>query len=170
VLGPAGAWWLKERIVGLPIVFSHSVRSSEARGGRAVLHVSDYDGRAMDLVTDHVIAATGYQFQLDRLPFLSEDLRSRLRHERQVPILSSSFESSVPGLYFTGLASSYAFGPAMRFLHGASYTARRISQQLAAERRPIRVLPAVWSAGAGKHQEFSGLHAPPSAENSEAGG
>jgi thioredoxin reductase len=169
VLGPAGAWWLKERIVGLPILFSHSVRSSEARGGRAVLHVSDHDGRSMDLVTDHVIAATGYQFQLDRLPFLSEDLRSQLRHERQLPILSSNFESSVPGLYFTGLASSYAFGPAMRFLHGASYTARRISEQVAAGRRPIWVLPAVRSPGARKRQEFSGLHAP-SAKNSEAGG
>jgi hypothetical protein len=121
------------------------------------------------LLTDHVIAATGYQFQLDRLPFLSEDLRSRLHHERQLPVLSSSFESSVPGLYFTGLASSCAFGPAMRFIHGASYTARRISEQIAAERRPNR-LSAVQSAGAGKHQEFSGLHAPPSAENSEAGG
>jgi hypothetical protein len=170
VLGPAGAWWLKERIVGLSILFGHSVCSSEARGGRAALHVSDHDGRSRDLVTDHVIAATGYQFQLDRLPFLSEDLRSRLRHERQLPILSSNFESSVPGLYFTGLASSYSFGPAMRFLHGANYTAQRISEQVAAGRRPNRVLTAVRSAGATKCQEFSGLHAPPSAKNSEAGG
>jgi FAD-dependent urate hydroxylase len=169
VLGPAGAWWLKERIVGLPILFSHSVSSSEARGGRAVLHVSDHDGRSSALVTDHVIAATGYQFQLDRLPFLSEDLRSRLHHERQLPILSSNFESSVPGLYFTGLASSSAFGPAMRFIDGASYTARRISNDLAAGRRANRVT-AVRSADATKSQEFFGLHAPPSAKNSEAGG
>jgi FAD-dependent urate hydroxylase len=164
VLGPAGAWWLKERIVGLPILFSHYVSSSEAPGGRAVLHVSDHDGRSRDLVTDHVIAATGYQFQLDRLPFLSEDLRSLLRHERQLPILSSHFESSVPGLYFTGLASSYSFGPAMRFLHGASYTARRISEQIAARRRPSRALPAAGSAGATKCLEISGLRAPPSAK------
>ena len=167
VLGPAGAWWLKERVGGLPILFSHSVSGSEARGGRAVLRVSDHDGPSRDFVTDHVIAATGYQFQLDRLPFLSEDLRSRLRHERQLPILSSNFESSVPGLYFTGLASSCAFGPAMRFLHGASYTARHISNHLAAGRRPNRG-SAVRSAK--NPQEFSGLHAPPSAKNSGAGG
>jgi thioredoxin reductase len=169
VLGPAGAWWLKERVVGLPILFRHSVSSSEARGGRAVLHISDHDGRSRDLVTDHVIAATGYQFQLDRLPFLSEDLRSRLGDERQLPLLSSNFESSVPGLYFTGLASSYAFGPTMRFLHGASYTARRISDHLAAGRRSNRVLHAVRSAGATTYQELSDVHAPPSAKNSEAG-
>ena len=161
VLGPAGAWWLKERVAGLPILFNHSVCSSGIRGGRAVLQVSEHDGRSRDLVTDHVITASGYQFQLNRLPFLDEDLRSRLRHERQLPILSPDFESSVPGLYFTGLASSYSFGPAMRFLHGASFTARRVSEQIAVGRRPNAVLPVIRSVGAKKCQEFSGLHAPP---------
>jgi thioredoxin reductase len=168
VLGPAGAWWLKERVVGLPILFSHSVRSFEARGGRAVLHVSDEHGLSRDVATDHVIAATGYRFQLDRLPFLSEALRSRLRHEQQLPILSPNFESSVPGLYFTGLASSYAFGPAMRFLHGANYTAQRISNHLAAAQRLNR-LSAVRSAGVTKSKRFSGLHGPSSPTNSKAG-
>jgi hypothetical protein len=171
VLGPAGAWWLKERIVGrLPILLSHSVHSCEARGGRAVLYVSDHDGRSRDLATDHVIAATGYQFQLGRLPFLSQDLKSRLRHEQQLPALSDNFESSVPGLYFVGLASSYSFGPDMRFLHGASYTARCISNHIAAGRRRYRALPAAQSVGATKCHEFSGLHALPSAKNSEGGG
>lgn len=136
VLGPAGAWWLKERIVGrLPILCGHSVCRSEARGGRAVLHVSDHYGQSTELTADHVIAATGYQFQLQRLPFLSEDLKSSLRHEQQAPTLSANFESSVPGLYFTGLASSYSFGPAMRFLCGASYTARCICNHIATERQ-----------------------------------
>jgi thioredoxin reductase len=171
VLGPAGAWWLKERVVGrLPILFSHSVGSCEARGGRAVLHVSDHDGRSRELATDHVIAATGYQFQLRRLPFLSEDLNSRLRHEQQLPALSANFESSVPGLYFAGLASCYSFGPAMRFLDGASYTARRISDHLAAARHPSSVPPAVRFAGAPTCREFSGFHAPLHAKSSEAGG
>src|SRR5262249_24675993 len=106
VLGPAGGWWLKERVVGrLPILLSHSVRRCEARGDRAVLHVSDHDGQSREFTTDHVIAATGYQFQRRRLPFLSEDLKCQLRHEEQLPALSANFESSVPGLYFVGLAS-----------------------------------------------------------------
>jgi thioredoxin reductase len=164
VLGPAGAWWLKERVVGLPVLSSHAVHGSETRGGRAVLYVTDHDGRSRDFVTDHVIAATGYQFQLDRLPFLSEDLRSRLRHERQLPALSPNFESSVPGLYFTGLASIYTFGPAMRFIHGASYTARRVSEHIAAKRRSDKVVPAAKPAGGTKREEFAGLHAPPRAK------
>ena len=42
VLGPAGAWWLKERIVGsISILLGHSVRAAEAKGSKAVLHVTD---------------------------------------------------------------------------------------------------------------------------------
>jgi hypothetical protein len=144
VLGPAGAWWLKERVVGrLPILPSHSVRGSEVRGGRAVLHISDRDGASREVTTDHVIAATGYQFQLQRLPFLSEEMRAGLRQEQKVPMLSANFESSVPGLYFTGLGSSYSFGPVMRFLCGASFTARCISDHIAAGRRSLSSMSAV---------------------------
>jgi hypothetical protein len=39
-----------------------------------------------------------------------------LRCVEQVPLLSTSFESSIPGLYFTGLAGAYNVGPVMRFL------------------------------------------------------
>ena len=171
VLGPAGAWWLKDRVVGrVPILLGHSVRSCEARGGRAALQLSDQHGRSIDLMTDHVIAATGYRFQLQNLPFLSENLKSRLRHEEQLPALSANFESSVTGLYFAGLASCYSFGPAMRFLDGARYTARRISHHLAATRQPYRTLSAIRIADAASCREFTDLHAPPRAKSFETGG
>jgi cation diffusion facilitator CzcD-associated flavoprotein CzcO len=135
VLGPAGAWWLKERIMGrLPIMSNHFVRSSEVRGDRAVLHLSDHAGRPDEVTTDHVIAATGYQFQIGRVSYLDKELKSSIRHVQQVPMLSTNFESSIPGLYFTGLASTLTFGPVMRFLCGASYTAQSISNHLATER------------------------------------
>jgi thioredoxin reductase len=171
VLGPAGAWWLKDRVVGrVPILLGHSVRSCEARGGRAALQLSDHDGRSIELATDHVIAATGYRFQLRNLPFLSENLKSRLRHEQQLPALSANFESSVPGLYFAGLASCYSFGPVMRFLDGASYAARRISYHLAAARHSFGMSRAVRFADAPPCREFIALHAPVRAKSSEAGG
>ena len=171
VLGPAGGWWLKDRVVGrVPILLGHSVRSSEARGDRAALQLSDRDGKSLDWVTDHVIAATGYRFQLRRLPFLTEDLKSRLRNEEQLPVLSANFESSVPGLYFAGLASSYSFGPAMRFLAGAGFAARRISRHLAAARHAHMTPSAVRFAAATTGREFSDLHAPPRAKRSEASG
>jgi hypothetical protein len=88
--------------------------------------------------TDHVIAATGYRFTLAALPFLNKRLLSQLRSLQQTPVLSTNFESSVPGLYFTGLASANQFGPAMRFLQGAEYTARRVSQHIAGSGYRVR--------------------------------
>lgn len=136
VLGPAGAWWLKDRVLNrVQILLNHFVIGARARGGRAALQVTGPDGRILDLTTDHIIAATGYRFDLRRLSFLSQTLKSQVNTEQHLPILSSAFESSVPGLYFTGLASVNSFGPAMRFLHGADYTALRISRHLAALQR-----------------------------------
>jgi hypothetical protein len=45
-------------------------------------------------------------------------------------VLSSNFESSVPGLYFTGLVAANSFGPVMRFAFGAGFAARRLTQAM----------------------------------------
>jgi hypothetical protein len=149
-LGPAGAWWLKDRVGGhVQILLNHSVRSAEAQSGRAVLKVAGAEGRVSDLSTDYVIAATGYRFDLRRLPFLSQGLKSQVRSAEQQPVLSPSFESSLRGLYFTGLASASTFGPAMRFLHGAECTARCVSRHIALSRRRYRAPLAFQFAKAG---------------------
>jgi FAD-dependent urate hydroxylase len=128
---PAGAWWLKGRVIGrFPVLLGHRVCGAEPQGNRALLKVLD-ERQQRDLTTDHVIAATGYRFDARRLPFLSEALKSHLRHEAQLPKLSPNFESSVPGFYFTSLASLYAFGAAMRFVAGTDFTARRIANHIA---------------------------------------
>lgn len=136
VLGPSGAWWLKERIVDrVPMLLGHSVRGAEAKGSKAVLHINGPDGTLRHLTVDHVIAATGYRFNVGSLPFLGQRLISELRCVQEAPSLSPSFESSIPGLYFTGIASAYNFGPVMRFLCGAHYAARCISGDIAREQR-----------------------------------
>ena len=78
-----------------------------------------------EIVTEHVIAATGYKVDLERLKFLSPEIRSRLKTVQGAPMLSSTFESSVPGLYFAGVAAANSFGPVMRFAFGAGFAARR---------------------------------------------
>jgi len=134
VLGPSGSWWLKERVVGpVPILLGHSVRGAEAKGSKVVLHVDGPDGTPRQLTADHVIAATGYRFNVGSLPFLGQRLMSELRCVQEAPALSPGFESSIPGLYFTGIASAYNFGPVMRFLCGTDYAARCISSDIARE-------------------------------------
>jgi hypothetical protein len=155
VLGPAGGWWLKERVIGrIPISSGVALRTAEVQRGRVLLHVSNDANQSQGLTTEHVIAATGYQFELQRLPFLSEGIKTRLRHEQQLPILSADFESSVPGLYFGGLASSYSFGPVMRFLCGAGYTAKRVSSKIAASLRDQRPISGPISGRVTKCQDF----------------
>jgi FAD-dependent urate hydroxylase len=68
---------------------------------------------------------------LHRLTFLSQALHSELRSVECAPVLSADFQSSVPELYFVGLASAFTFGPVMRFVLGARYTARRLARHFA---------------------------------------
>jgi hypothetical protein len=82
------------------------------------------------VATDHAIATTGYKVDLRRLSFLDKGMQPGLRMANYTPILSPNFESSVPDLYFVGLAAANTFGPVMPFLLGARYTARRLTRHL----------------------------------------
>lgn len=131
-LGPAGAWWLRERVIGqMSILVGHQLRAAVAENGRVALQLTDQNGQPKVLIGDHVIAGTGYKYNFQNLPFLDQSLKSQIRHEEQMPKLSSNFESSVPGLYFTGLASANSFGPVMRFIAGTGFAARCVSSHIA---------------------------------------
>ncbi len=131
MLGPSGGWPMRERVEGKVTVLSGvTLRGAEMRDEGVLLAVSGKDGALQQLEFDHVIAATGYQVDLRRLPFLAEDLRPQIRAFEHMPVLSGNFESSVPGLYFVGISSTLTFGPMMRFAYGASYTARRLERHL----------------------------------------
>ena len=129
-LGPAGGWFAKDKVIGkVPLVLGFSAVNAEILGNRVCLRLRAEDGRKREIHVEHVIAATGYKVDLNRLTFLSPVLRTKIRTAEGSPVLSSNFESSVPGLYFTGLAAADSFGPVMRFAFGASYTARHLAQQ-----------------------------------------
>lgn len=131
-LGPSGGWFIKDRVIGkVPLLLGYETKRAEIRDDKVRLTLRATDGTERELTTDHVIAATGYKVDLARLPFLSEEIRSRLRAVEGIPILSSRFESSVPGLYFVGIAAANSFGPLMRFAYGGKFAARRIAQELA---------------------------------------
>jgi hypothetical protein len=132
-LGPAGAWFVKDQIIGhVPLLLAHTPAHAAVRGGRVWMRCQG-DGMHSELLTDHVIAATGYRVDIGRLDFLSDKIRASVRSIENAPVLSRNFESSVRGLYFVGLASTHCFGPVMRFLFGAGYTARRLSEHLSCD-------------------------------------
>ncbi|NBM19654.1 NAD(P)-binding domain-containing protein [Streptomyces sp. GC420] len=128
-LGPAGAWWLRERFEPrVPVLPAHRLRGAAAGGSGLRLDLTGPDGD-VSLWTDHVVAATGFSPSLDRLPLLDREARAALATsgtEGRTPELSAGFESSLPGLFFAGLLTAPSFGPAMRFVHGATFTADRL--------------------------------------------
>jgi hypothetical protein len=96
------------------------------------LQLMDRAGTGRTLHVEHVIAATGYRVDLRRLTFLDSDHLAQIRSVEQTPVLSSNFESSLPGLYFVGASAANSFGPLLRFAVGAKFTARRLAKHLGA--------------------------------------
>ncbi|WP_030677971.1 FAD-dependent oxidoreductase [Streptomyces cellulosae] len=132
VLGPLGAWWLRERFEGTVRVSEvERVLRADMAGGHPALTVLSHTGRSEELSADHVIAATGYRVDLAAMDFLGAELRTRLAVSRGTPKLGAGFVSSVPGLYFTGLPSAASYGPVMRFVCGTEFASPRLVKHLA---------------------------------------
>ncbi|OEJ35706.1 NAD(P)-binding domain-containing protein [Streptomyces subrutilus] len=128
-LGPAGAWWLRERFERrVPVLLGHRLHRAVAAGDRTRLGLIAGSGESVVLDTAHVIAATGFTPDLARLELLDAGLRAALERVggSGTPELSPGFESSWPGLFFAGLLTAPSFGPSMRFVHGAGFTAGRL--------------------------------------------
>ena len=150
-LGPSGGWFIKDKVIGkLPVHLGNIVLGAEVQDGKVRLRLRAGEGPESELVVDHIIAATGYKVNLERMTFLSPSLRSKLKLVKGSPALSTTFESSVPGLYFVGLAAANSFGPVMRFAFGAAFAARTIARALSAvcsrSPRPVAVRAAVTSS------------------------
>jgi len=130
-LGPSGGWFIRDKVVGkVPLHLGCTPQAAEVKDGRVHLSVKATDGSEREIVTEHIIAATGYRVNLERLKFLSAEIRSQLKTVGGSPALSSTFESSMPGLYFAGVAAANSFGPVMRFAYGAGFAARTVTRAL----------------------------------------
>jgi len=130
-LGPSGGYFIHDMVMGkVPLLLGYTIERGEVQANTVHLHLRGHDGSSKEVVTEHVIAATGYKVDLERLTFLSRNLRSAISKAQGSPVLSRSFESSVPGLYFAGISAANSFGPVMRFAFGAGFAARRITAAL----------------------------------------
>ncbi|MGH3946579.1 MAG: NAD(P)-binding domain-containing protein [Pseudonocardiaceae bacterium] len=136
-LGPAGAYWLRQRVEGkIRTLVEHSVRWADPEPWGVRLGLRANGGSSNEITADHVLAATGFRTDLDRLSFLDRQLRATVRTLAGSPDVGPDFQSSVPGLYFVGPAVAPTFGPVMRFVYGAAYAAREMTRSLAATCRP----------------------------------
>jgi Pyridine nucleotide-disulphide oxidoreductase len=167
-LGPSSPWHLKPTTdSSVEVLTSRAVRHAEMNDGKVCLSLAGVNGDSPAMVTtDHVICATGYRVDIDRLTFLDEGIRAGLRTVGRSPELSRTFESTVSGVYFVGLSAAVSFGPLMRFMHGDKFAATRISSHLVGERRaktgrtrtssPLPARPALDQARASAGARSSG--------------
>jgi thioredoxin reductase len=139
-LGPSGAWFVRDMVMGkVPVHTSCSIDGVTAVGQRLRLVATEGDRGSTEFEFDHLIAATGYQVDLERLSLLDPTLRSRIKILAGFPTVSRNFESSVRGLYFAGITTAASFGPLVRFAVGAKITAQRMSRVL--QRRSVVPAP-----------------------------
>ena len=133
MLGPEPAWFIREELEGRIRVLP----GREILGARETeLGVDVELGRVGSQIeyfrADHVVLGTGYKVDLRRLKMLAPELLAEIGRVGTAPRLSSTFESSVPGLYFVGAVAAYTFGPMMRFVCGADFAARRVAAAIEA--------------------------------------
>ena len=89
------------------------------------------NGASFDI--DHIILATGYRVDMNHVPYLSsESILPRLNIVDGYPVLDESFQSNLPGLFFTGLPATRDFGPFFGFVVGSTVTAKIIVERIRA--------------------------------------
>jgi cation diffusion facilitator CzcD-associated flavoprotein CzcO len=131
-LGPSAPWWIKDRVVGkVPIHLQHEVVRAEPVQGGLLVSVRDQSNKLRSEHFDCIIAGTGFDLEVRRLPFLDRGLVDQIRCTENAPDLNLKFESSVRGLHFLGPLSYMSFGPLFRFACGAGYTARTLARYFA---------------------------------------
>ncbi|MFD4510402.1 FAD-dependent oxidoreductase [Streptomyces sp. NPDC058457] len=150
-LGPAGAWWVRERVeAGVEVLLDREVTAARPTADGVRLDMAGAGGGTATLETEHVIAATGFRATRDRLGLLAGELRSTLVTGADgAPEVGRDFESSYPGLFMAGLITAAGFGPAMRFVHGADFTAGTLVRGV---RRRLRSGPAGWGIPARRRE------------------
>jgi hypothetical protein len=138
---PLGGAFMKDRVVGkVSLLLGRSVEQAEIHNGKVHLLTARKEGAKQTLEVDHVIAATGYKVDVDRIPFLDADVKIRIRRRGGAPALSPAYESSVPGLHFIGPVAANSFGPVARFVFGVIYPSRRLARELSRHgRRSVQV-------------------------------
>lgn len=143
-LGPAPGWFSRDGFEGhVPAHLGCQLQGVSEAGSRVKVRYTGPDGATGEMEMDHVMAGTGFKPLLSALKFIDKQLAAKIRTAEETPVVDSHFESSVEGLYMTGLASANNFGPMCRFACGAKFTSERISKDLRKKVRAASPAPRV---------------------------
>ena len=113
--------WLVPRIAPEVVTRHPRCAVTGVTAGEQELLLTLSDGET--LRADHVVFASGYKADVARVPYLA-GVRDRVTVTDGFPDLTAGFETSLPGLYMTGFASTRDFGPFFGFTKGCPSAAR----------------------------------------------
>lgn len=125
-LRPAGAAWLIDRVRDVPINLGRTVTAAQIRHDRIEVALDNTSRRE----ADHVLLATGYRVDIAKYPFLHAPILDRVRQVDGYPVLSTGFETTLPGLYVVGAPSAWSYGPLMRFVAGSEFAAPTLARAI----------------------------------------
>jgi FAD-dependent urate hydroxylase len=133
-LGPAGAWWLKDRVDGvIDITTGHRIKKASPEKDGVRLELDGPQKSSIDV--DHVMCGTGFNLDLASLPFVPETLRSSIKTISKQPLVNRAGETSIPGLYFAGAHTVYSIGPSSRFIAGTHTISAAMTKSMARRAR-----------------------------------
>ena len=119
--------WLQSRLASDAVTISPRTQladCTELPSGELSVRLDD--GQSFSV--DHIILATGYKVQLERIPLLAQgNLLPEIVSRNGFPVLDTHFQTSVPGLYVTSMAASQDFGPFFGFTGAVRTSARLIA-------------------------------------------
>jgi len=121
--------WLGPRVYREEITIRPRARvvGSEPQGDGLRVHLDGGD----DVEVDHVLFATGYKVDLERVPFLTAgNLGCRIERREGYPVLDDGLQSSVPGLFFTSLPAARDFGPFWGFTVSVRASSRIVGRAI----------------------------------------
>ena len=93
----------------VPLVLGQ-VERVEVQDGKVRLHLRGLDGSAREIVTEHIIAATGYKVDVERLAFLAAGIRSKLKCVNKHRCYRQISNRPFPGYISSGSRQQIASG------------------------------------------------------------
>jgi FAD-dependent urate hydroxylase len=122
-------WWLPPRLTGSRFHRWPGTQVVEVHNGPADGEATVVLLNGERLVANRIVYATGYQASLSDVPYLRNVLDG-IQTVDGSPVLDESFQSSLPGLYFTGFSAARDFGPFFGFIRGCPAAATLIVNDL----------------------------------------
>ena len=122
-LGATAIMWLRPRMQDIPINQGRRILGARRDGNRVAVTLDNGTHNY-----DHVLMATGYRIDVDKMNILDVKLRAKIARHGNLPALSNGLQSSVRGLHFVGASAVASYGPLVRFIAGAGYAARSVTR------------------------------------------